>query len=335
MTAAIDLLAVISRASFPTGDGPAGDCFGLRRLAKRRGDLSIRIFELNSQPTEVFVTAEHFLLRPDGEADIDLDGVRCALYLPIGLEVEETLVSPLEANERYPYFVAQQWRPVTELLELKMQQAPCCINRPDKVRHTNNKLKQFATLRQAGFILPETCVATRYPDIGALATHPGLIAKNVSESGWKSDNEFSPARLIAKQAIRTSYPVIYQRPIVGQQELRCYVMGEDVTFVALERVEGIIDVRTSNAGRPTAHLSEGRPEWRAMLIAMVGTLGLDYAVIDAIPEGERLHVLEVNANGVWWFLPDSLCVHLEVRFHAFLEARIAAAWREPDRQRSR
>jgi len=335
MTTPIDFLAVISRASFPTGDGPAGDCFGLRRLAERRRDLSIRIFELNSRRTEIFVTAEHFLLRPEGEADIDLGGVRCALYLPIGLEVEETLVSPLEANERHPYFAAQQWRPVTELLELKLQQAPTCINPPDKVRHTNNKLKQFATLRRAGFFQPETCVATRYPDTGALATHPGLIAKNVSESGWKSANEFSPARLIARQAIRTAYPIIYQRPIVGQQELRCYVMGEEVTFVALERVEGIVDVRISNAGRPAAQLSEGRPAWHAMLVGMVRTLGLDYAVIDAIPEGERLNVLEVNANGVWWFLPDAVGAHIESRFHAFLEARIAAAASEASRAPAR
>jgi hypothetical protein len=325
VTANIDFLAIVSRASFPTGEGPAGDYFGLHRLAERRRDLSIRVFEYNCRQTGVMISADRLVLRPQGEADIDFDQVRCALYLPICLEVEETLVSPIEAGEAYPYFAEQQWRPVAEFMESKLQRIPVCINPPDKVRHTNNKLKQFATLQQAGFDLPETCVATRYPQAGPLASYSSLIAKNVSESGWKSASEFSPARLVTNQAVHAAYPAIYQRPIPGRQELRCYVMGDEVIFVALEREADVIDVRTANAGRPSARLSEGRPDWHAVLVAMVKTLGLDYAVIDAIPEGDRLNVLEVNANGVWWFLPEAVGAIIENRFHAFLEERIAMA----------
>ena len=39
-----------------------------------------------------------------------------------------------------------------------------------------------------------------------------------------------------------------------------------------------------------------------MLVA-ARALDLDYAVIDAMPSEEGLVILEVNANGVWWFLP--------------------------------
>jgi hypothetical protein len=325
VAASIDLLAIVSRASFPTGDGPAGDCFGLRSLAARRRDLSIRVFEYNCGRTEVTITGERLVLQPQGEDAIDFDQVRCALYLPICLEVEETLVSPIEPDEPYPYFAEQQWRPVTEFLEYKLQHATDCINPPNKVRDTNNKLKQFAILQKAGFCLPATKVQTQYPQAGQLASLPGLIAKNVSESGWKSASEFSPARLVARQVAQTAYPVIYQRPIPGRQEFRCYVMGDEVTFVALERQDGVVDVRTTNDGRPRARVSEGRADWKAMLVAMVKTLGLDYAVIDAIPDGDRLNILEINANGVWWFLPQMVGAHIETRFHAFLEARIAVA----------
>ena len=55
---------------------------------------------------------------------------------------------------------------------------------------------------------------------------------------------------------------------------------------------------------------------------MTRCLGLDYAVIDAIPSGDELHVLEVNANGVWWFLPPDIAAALEARFHTWLESEI-------------
>jgi hypothetical protein len=100
-------------------------------------------------------------------------------------------------------------------------------------------------------------------------------------------------------------------------------MGEEVTFVRLERDAAITDVRMTRAGRPNARIVGGSEDWKARMLAVARALDLDYAVIDAMPIDDGLAILEVNANGVWWFLPEEVASRLEGRFHAFLERLIA------------
>ena len=150
------------------------------------------------------------------------------------------------------------------------------------------------------------------------------MAKNVSEGGWKSADEFSPARLVERprQAVGEPWPTIWQEPIVSDTELRCYVMGWDLTVVELRRDPEVFDVRATNGGQPTGRIVDTPEAWSTLLVGMTRALGLDYAVIDAIPVGDELHVLEVNANGVWWFLEPDIQQVLESRFHAWLEAEV-------------
>ena len=63
------------------------------------------------------------------------------------------------------------------------------------------------------------------------------------------------------------------------------------------------------------------------MLAATRALDLDYAVVDAMPVDEGLVVLEVNANGVWWFLPEDVAGVLETRFHGFIDGLIAQARR--------
>jgi glutathione synthase/RimK-type ligase-like ATP-grasp enzyme len=319
MTSQIDLLALISRPDFPTGNGVAGDCFGLRRLARRRADLNIVILELNSQPTRLYIEPGKIVVAQAGIQEVDFSTISAALYLPICLEVEETNLSPARHSDPYSLFAAQQWRPVTEFVEYHLTNSGVCINPPHHVRRTNNKLIQLEALSKAGFSIPTTCVATNYPDRGRLANWQTLIAKNVSEGGWKSPTEFSPARATDRSDYSPPYPVVYQQPLTSDHELRCYVMGDIVYFVQLDRRQDIVDVRTIDGGRPRARLVSGRPDWAARLVASARHLGLDYAVIDAMPDGDELNILEINANGVWWFLPPTIGAEIEGHFHRFVE----------------
>ena len=101
--------------------------------------------------------------------------------------------------------------------------------------------------------------------------------------------------------------------------------GERVTTVWLERDLSIVDVRSTNDGKPAAQIGSAPDQWTRTALAMARTLHLDYAVIDAIPVGDELHVLEVNANGVWWFLPNDVGAELEIRFHEWLEGEVTQA----------
>ncbi len=322
----MDFLAVVSRPDFSTGTAPVsepvGDYFGFRRLIARHPEWAATVVELNTPMTEVQWADGRFLMRTADSDWFDLSEVRTAIYLPICLEFEETVLRSTATDERWPQFATEQWRPISALFESRldaMTDGRRCLNRPAAVRDTNNKLVQFERLRAAGFALPGTQVSTGFPTSGALAHQSQLVSKNVSEGGWKSPTEFSPARVVSCSAATETWPTMWQLPIIGTHELRCYVIGSTVIAVQLDRHPDVLDVRSLNAGRPLGTIVQIADEWSRRLVEMVRALGLDYAVIDAIPADGDLHVLEVNANGVWWFLPPELGPILEASLHRWIE----------------
>jgi hypothetical protein len=317
------LLAVVSRADFPTGSGPAGDCHGLRALVARHPEWEARVLELAAAPAEVSVDGASFRVGQHGWT-VDLAEVRTALYLPVCLEPEETLLHAVAPDASWPRFETEQWRPLTAAFEDRLD-ALGCLNRPLRSRAANNKLIQYERLRAAGIEVPAMRVGATWP---TGATSPQLVAKNLSEGGWRSPTEFSPARLRSAGDALDGWPVIWQEVLDSDRELRCYVMGGDVTTVELRREPGVLDVRTANDGRPRGQVLDAGAAlpapWLELVRRSVAVLGLDYGVIDAIPVGGRLHLLEVNANGVWWFLPDDVGAVLQGRFDAWVETAVAA-----------
>lgn len=321
----IDLLAIVTRPDFPSGNGPIGDHLGLARFAADRPGLAVRSIALNDRETRVHIEAGHALITQGEEPRIELNRVRLVLYMPVSLEAEETNLAAIGPGEAHPLFAARQWRPLTEYLEHMLPRLTRCVNTPGATRRANNKLIQLDALAHAGFPPPLTAVSTGFPDQGVLAARTSLVRKNVSEGGWKSPTEFSPARLVEKDTSCDLLPAIWQIPLQADHEYRVYVMGEEVSFVRLERDASITDVRMAQSGRPKARLVDVSGEWRARMLAAARALDLDYAVVDAMPVDDGLAVLEVNANGVWWFLPDDVAQVLEKRFHAFLDRLIAQA----------
>ena len=324
---AVDFLAVVSRPTFPNGSGTAGDYYNLRALINRRSDWNAVVLELNSRSTTVEWDGRDLIVRQEGVRPVSVNSVRTALFLPICLEVEETLLCPFNPGGSWPRFETEQWRSVSAAFEDRLSNLADrtggrCLNRPDRVRVTNNKMIQFEQLAAAGFSLPPAVVSGVWPQGTPLGQDPVLVAKNVSEGGWKSEDEFSPARLVQPETPTDPWPTIWQRPIVSDLELRCYVTGDRVTVVELTRDPAVLDVRSTNGGQPLGRIVDVPDRWEALLLAMTRCLGLDYAVIDAIPSGDELHVLEVNANGVWWFLPPDIAAALEARFHTWLESEI-------------
>jgi hypothetical protein len=299
---------------------------GLASFAAARPALSVRTIVLNAGETHIHVEDRRIVVRQDGGAPVELEGVRLILYMPVCLEVEETNLAAAAPGEAHPLFAAQQWRPVTEYLEDLLPRLGPCVNTPRALRRANNKLVQLDILRRAGLPVPATIVTTGFPRTGALASSAQLIRKNVSEGGWKSPTEFSPARLVGPTETGDATPAIWQAPIEADHEFRAYVMDDEVIFVRLERGAGITDVRVARDGRPKAAIIEGKSEWTHLMLAAARALDLRYAVIDALPDGgDGLVILEVNANGVWWFLPEDVARTLEVRFHAFLDRSIEKA----------
>ena len=314
----IDLLAIVTRPDFQSGNGPIGDHMGLARFAKARPSLCVRTIVLNAGAARLHLEVGRLAIAQGDEAPVALERVRLALYMPVCFEVEETNLGAIARGEPYPLFAAQQWRPLTEYLEDALPRLARCVNTPLAMRRANNKLIQLDLLRQAGLPVPGTAVSTGFPCHGALKGSAALIRKNVSEGGWKSQTEFSPARLVWGDE-GDAAPAIWQAPIAADHEYRAYVMGEEVVLVRLEREADVTDVRVTRDGRPSARIVAGEDRSKELMRAAARALALDYAVIDAMPDADGLVILEVNANGVWWFLPADVANVLEARFHAFLD----------------
>ena len=322
MHQAVDMLAVVTRPSFASGLGPIGDHLNLAGFAARRPDLNIRVIELNARPTQFHLDADALLIEQAGHAPLALNSAALVLYMPVSFDVEETDLSSPRAGEPWPTFAHWQWRAITEYLEHRLPRIGRCVNTPLAARRANNKLLQWEILTAAGFDVPTLAFATRWPRRGALAGSSALVRKNISESGWKAEGLFSPARLMREGEPADELPAIWQEPVEAGFEIRCYVFGDEAIFVRLERDPCVTDVRATNNGRPEARFVDPKPDWIETMISASRALNLEYSVIDALPNGDRLSILEVNANGVWWFLPPAIGAALEVRFHRWLERLI-------------
>ncbi len=330
----LDFLAIVSRPTLPSGTGPVGDYYGLHDLVARHPEWRSLVLELNHHTIEVEWDEGGLRLLVPGHDAVDVATTTLALFLPVCLEIEETQLAAIDPHGPWPRFATENWRPVSAYFESVLDRQHC-LNRPSAVRATNNKLLQLDALRRAGFDLPCTTVRHDFPSTGPLSERTALVTKNVSEGGWKSPTEFSPARLVGASGSTTrpdrvegeSWPTIWQEPLTSDRELRIYVMGDAVITVELARDPEVLDVRATNAGRPHARIADLRDEWRSLAVEMTRSLGLDYAVLDAIPVGDTLHVLEMNANGVWWFLPSDVGATLEDRFHSWIEAAVRTSMR--------
>jgi len=317
MSDAIDILAVLTRPSFSSGTGPIGDHLGLRALAARRPDLNIHTIELNAGPLHVEIDRDALLIEADG-GRTRIDSAGLVLFMPVSFDVEETDLAATSPSAPYPTFAHWQWRAVTEWLEERLPRIGRCVNVPRAARRANNKLLQWETLTAAGFTIPPLVVATRWPGAAPLCSAPELIRKNLSESGWKAPGVFSPAQRARRDDPTDGLPAIWQQPVEAATEIRAYVLGEEAIFVELERDAGIVDVRVTHDGRPRARIVAPQAGWTQIALSAARALGLDYAVIDAMPTDSGLAILEVNSNGVWWFLPAEIGAILEARFHAWL-----------------
>ena len=146
-------------------------------------------------------------------------------------------------------------------------------------------------------------------DAGAVEFLVGrrAVAKNVSEGTFTGELMGDGDRLLtrpadARDGVAGEAPVVLQERIDAPVELRCYVIGEQVLTLELSRErtdEATPDIRAVGLHSEDVRLSEDWRRFDSALVACARRLALDYAVFDAIPAGDTLWVLEVNANGVW------------------------------------
>jgi hypothetical protein len=188
------------------------------------------------------------------------------------------------------------------------------MNRPSAVARAANKLLQLAYARQWGFVVPETLVTNCGKTARDFVRKQDSIAKTVNNSGLSQAGRryvvYTTAVMpddLTDNSVGAS-PVIFQRRIANEFDLRVTVVGEQVFGVRiLARERGAaVDWREIE---PSQLIYEpyGLPaELERRCIALARALSLSFAAFDFIvtPEGDHVF-LEINPSGQWGWLEEA------------------------------
>jgi hypothetical protein len=288
-----------------TRAGDAGDYLDVELFRCRFPGLDARVVNFNDPSTEIVLEGGSARLSQAGCGTIDLARIGVAVYFPYSFEPEDVALRPPAPETEEGPWEHRQWRAITFWLEDALPRLARCLNAPTRSRAASNKLIQLEAFRPP-LVLPPTFVGNG-AEAGTFLTGRRAVAKNLSEGTFTGTLVGEGRILLARAAGAEdgrprAAPIILQERLDGPVELRCYVIGERVLTLEMSRArtsEGAPDVRERGLRTEDVRLS---PDWRrfdADLVACARRLGLGYAVFDLLPQGDRLNVLEVNANGVW------------------------------------
>lgn len=289
-----------------TRAGDAGDYLDVARFRSRFPGLTVSVVHFNDPSSEVTVIDGRTVLRQDTCGTIALSDARAFVYFPYSFEPEDLALRAPDRSLPDGPWEHRQWRAVSAWIEHAMPRWGRCLNDPEKAKAASNKLIQMAAFRPP-LAVPPTWIgndgsAARFLD-GRRA-----VTKNLSEGTFTGELIGEGRILLARPSSAIAdggprpAPVILQERIDSPVELRAYVIGEHVLTLEVSRGrtdEATPDVRSRGLRAEDVHLSDAWHRFDDDLVACARRLQLGYAVFDIIPAGETLHVLEVNANGVW------------------------------------
>ena len=208
------------------------------------------------------------------------------------------------------------------------------VNHPTRDADSHHKLHQLRIAQEVGLTIPETLI-TNNPDRALEFVKryesEGTIYKAFTgtQEAWRETRLLKENELALIDSVRYA-PVIFQRYVEAQFDLRITVVGEDIFPAAIFSQESSykIDFRMDMSNtKITAHQLPSDVEER--LHALMQRLGIIYGAIDMrlTPTGQYVF-LEVNPAGQWLFVeeksgqPISKCLAHLLATHANDSQRI-------------
>lgn len=175
------------------------------------------------------------------------------------------------------------------------------LNRPDAVLRALNKLATAAALVEAEILVPRAVLALRhdrlvrpregYTDPVAYKTTVGTHGLGTAKAWLGGDRRPDPL-------YGTRQAMVQRLVDPGDDrhwDRRMYVVG-DRAVAAMDRYAPPDDWRTNIArgGEAVDATGEMTPELEQLAVRAAQAVGLDFAGVDAITDGDRWYVLEVN-----------------------------------------
>lgn len=235
---------------------------------------------------------------------IALDEVTAAYYRRPGIP----LPSAHAATEAAQDYCVEEWSAVLRSIWNRLEGR--WLNSPFEILRAEDKPRQLTEAAAVGFRLPDTLVTNDFEAadafIGRAPTIGKPLRKALVEAG-QGDAVLFTSRvepLVEEDRPGMSMaPVIFQREVVKDHDVRVTVVGTSIFAVAIHsqgREETSVDWRKGARPDLLHEIIDLPPEVEARCIALARRLGLTYGAIDLILDQQgEFWFLEINPNGQW------------------------------------
>lgn len=189
------------------------------------------------------------------------------------------------------------------------------LNSPQAIDAAENKPLQIFLAAQMGFNIPETIVTNDVASAQELLDSGKTIAKPLRNALVKTGDQESvifttSVNAIDQRSISSIHaaPIIFQRQIEKEFDVRVTVVGNNVFAVAIysqENVDTMVDWRNGE-NLTLKHLAIDLPDdVRELCIGLVNRLHLRFGAIDLIKDRRgKYWFLEINPNGQWAWIEN-------------------------------
>jgi len=229
------------------------------------------------------------------------------------------LVAPPAAHPSDLHAIEKQGKLFLQWFRASIFADAIWINSVESQERGSNKLQQLRMAEAAGFNVAPTLVSNAPVDIRAfLASDGAFIAKPLAPLNWHSD-EISASAYTAEISGCESYPddalqwlpMIYQRKLEKDFELRIVVMGRSVFAVRINSQDvksAALDWRAGQDDPNMVHEAFELPtDMRSAIFRFMDAMGLLFGSLDVVvaPDGQYWF-LEINEQGQFLFLETIL-----------------------------
>jgi len=283
--------------------------FIVREMRQR----SLNFYRLNTENVNYLTftqTLGNSTLLDDDGIRIDLGAIKGAYFRrPLQLDVQSNGFTP--SLNRY---ICEEWNYILRSVYLELGDK--WFSHPSKIILAEDKPKQLRLAREIGFSVPETVVTNELESLRSLFLGGDVIAKPLRQSLLEDPtgpgsviytNNITSFCEIDEDALRVA-PVIFQRKIEKQFDLRVSVVEDSVFSVAIksqafEKTQ--TDWRHSSVVELEHEVFVIPEKIEEMCRELVKRLGLRFGAIDLVlDKSGEFWFLECNPNGQWAWIEN-------------------------------
>lgn len=185
------------------------------------------------------------------------------------------------------------------------------------MRFADNKINQLRLAAEIGLPCPRTMVGAAASDIAAYVGEEAVIkplGPGVVQTGGDEPRVFYSTKVDVRSLDDEHLaraPVVAQEPIAVDRHLRIVTVGKRVWCAALDAPGLPLDWREAppHARRAWSRI-DAPDEAREGALALAGAAELGFSSQDWLVEKGRCLFIDLNPNGGWLFLPDSVTAEI-------------------------